>query len=53
MVRPVAAGGFADAGAHVSLENLEPEPTTTADGGWWHPVAVTNPNPTIHDAPPP
>lgn len=51
VIRPVAAEGFANAGVHVSLENLEPEPTITADGAWWHPVAVTNPNLRIHDAP--
>ncbi|HKJ11112.1 MAG TPA: radical SAM protein [Ornithinimicrobium sp.] len=51
VIRPVAAEGFADAGVHVSIDNLEPEPTITADGAWWHPVAVTNPHMRIHDAP--
>jgi hypothetical protein len=36
---------------HVSIDNLEPEPTITADGAWWHPVAVTNPHMRIHDGP--
>lgn len=40
-----------EAGLHVSLERFEPEPTMTADGAWWHPVAVTDPNLTTHDAP--
>ncbi len=51
VIRPVAREGFADAGIHVSLDGLEPEPTLTADGAWWHPVAVTNPNMRIADSP--
>lgn len=51
VVRPVAAEGFAQSGVHVCLDTLEPEPTITADGAWWHPVAVTDPNLRIHDAP--
>lgn len=51
VIRPVAHEGFADQGLHVSIDSLEPEPTITADGAWWHPVAVTNPNMRIADAP--
>ncbi len=51
VIRPVAAEGFADTGVHVSIDSLEPEPTITADGAWWHPVAVTNPHLRIHDGP--
>ncbi|CAN5325370.1 radical SAM protein [soil metagenome] len=51
LVRPVAEEGFADGGVHVSIDNLEPEPTLTVDGAWWHPVAVTNSNMRIADAP--
>ncbi|MBB4930524.1 organic radical activating enzyme/TusA-related sulfurtransferase [Lipingzhangella halophila] len=51
VIRPVAQEGFATTGMHVSLENLEPEPTLTADGAWWHPVAVTNPHLRIAGAP--
>jgi len=51
IIRPVAQEGFADTGLHVSIDTLEPEPTITADGAWWHPVAVTNPNMRIADAP--
>ena len=51
VIRPVAQEGFADTGIHVSIDNLEPEPTITADGAWWHPVAVTNPNLRIADGP--
>lgn len=51
VIRPVAAEGFAETGIHVSLENLEPEPTLTADGAWWHPVAVTDPHMRIADSP--
>jgi hypothetical protein len=51
VIRPVAQEGFADTGVHVSIDTLEPEPTVTADGAWWHPVAVTNPAMRIADAP--
>lgn len=51
LIRPVAQEGFADTGVHVSIDNLEPEPTITADGAWWHPVAVTNPHMRIADSP--
>ncbi len=53
VIRPVAQEGFADGGIHVSIDNLEPEPTITADGAWWHPVAITNPNMRIADSPTP
>ena len=42
LIRPVAAEGFADEGQHISLETVEPEPTLTVDGAWWHPVAVAS-----------
>jgi organic radical activating enzyme/TusA-related sulfurtransferase len=51
VIRPVAHEGFAEAGIHVSIDSLEPEPTITADGAWWHPVAVTDPNMRIADSP--
>jgi organic radical activating enzyme/TusA-related sulfurtransferase len=51
LIRPVAQEGFATTGLPVSLDSLEPEPTITADGAWWHPVAVTNPNLRIADRP--
>lgn len=51
LIRPVAQEGFAESGVHVSIDTLEPEPTVTADGAWWHPVAVTNPHMRIADAP--
>lgn len=53
LIRPVAAEGFADHGLHVSLDSLEPEPTLTVDGAWWHPVAVTNANMRVADSPGP
>ncbi len=49
----VADERFADTGLHVSPENLGLEPTITADGAWWHPVAVTDPTLKIYDAPQP
>ncbi len=51
LIRPIAQEGFATEGMHVSIDTLSPEPTITADGAWWHPVAVTNPNLRIADAP--
>lgn len=42
LVRPVAHEGFAEAGSHISLDTIEPEPTLAVDGAWWHPVAVTS-----------
>ena len=42
LIRPVAYEGSADAGIEISLDSVEPEPTLTVDGAWWHPVAVTN-----------
>ncbi|MGH3459313.1 radical SAM protein [Aeromicrobium sp.] len=53
LIRPVAQEGFADTGVHISIDTVEPEPTITADGAWWHPVAVTNPNMRIADSPQP
>lgn len=43
IIRPVAQQGFAEQGEHVHIDTLQPEPTLTADGVWWHPVAVTDP----------
>ncbi len=51
LIRPVAQEGFADAGVHVSIDTVEPEPTVTVDGAWWHPVVVTNPHMRIADTP--
>ena len=51
LIRPVAKEGFADAGVAISLDSVEPEPTLTVDGAWWHPVAVTNPHLKIADVP--
>ncbi|MEQ6902710.1 radical SAM protein [Nocardioides sp. YIM 152588] len=51
VIRPVAEEGYAETGVHVSIDTLEPEPTLTADGAWWHPVAVTNPHLRIADSP--
>lgn len=51
LIRPVAKQGFADEGESVSIESLQPEPTITADGIWWHPVAVTDPTMRVADYP--
>jgi len=51
LIRPVAKQGFAQHGQPVSIDTLEPEPTITADGIWWHPVAVTDPAMRVADQP--
>ncbi len=51
LIRPVAEEGFADEGLHISLDTVEPEPTVTADGIWWHPVGVTNEHLKVADTP--
>ena len=51
IIRPVAQQGFAETGQPVGVDNVEPEPTLTADGAWWHPVAVTDPTCQVSDAP--
>ncbi len=43
IIRPVAKQGFALEGQSVTVDSLEPEPTVTVDGIWWHPVAVNDP----------
>ncbi|MBA3743839.1 radical SAM protein [Sporichthya sp.] len=50
LIRPVAAQGYATAGLPVGIDTLEPEPTLTTEGIWWHPVAVTDPAMRIGDA---
>ena len=51
LVRPVAEEGFAEEGVQVTIDTVEPEPTLTVDGAWWHPVAVTNPHLRVSKAP--
>ena len=40
IVRPLAHRGFADSGVEVTVENVVPEVTITADGAFWHPVGA-------------
>jgi len=51
LIRPVAAEGYAEDGVEITLDSVEPEPTLTADGAWWHPVGVTNRHLRVADAP--
>lgn len=51
LIRPVAHEGMADSGVEISLDSIEPEPTLTVDGAWWHPVGVTNDHLKVADAP--
>jgi MoaA/NifB/PqqE/SkfB family radical SAM enzyme len=43
IVRRVAAEGFANDGIVITRESVLPEVCVTADGVFWHPVAITNP----------
>lgn len=51
IIRPVAQQGSAEQGEHVHIDTLQPEPTLTADGVWWHPVAVTDPTMRVANSP--
>lgn len=53
LVRPVARQGVATGGEEVTVDTLAPEPTVTASGIWWHPVAVTDPAMQVADRPAP
>jgi uncharacterized Fe-S cluster-containing radical SAM superfamily protein len=51
LVRRVARTGFADWGVTLTPDSLWPEPALTADGAWWHPVAVTEDAMQVSSAP--
>lgn len=51
LIRPVAQEGYAEDGVEITVDSVEPEPTLTADGAWWHPVGVTNRHLRVADAP--
>ena len=51
LVRPVARTGFAEWGMTLAFDTLWPEPTLTAEGAWWHPVAVTEAEMQVSSAP--
>lgn len=51
LIRPVAKEGHAGSGVPISVDSVEPEPTLTVDGAWWHPVAVTNRQLKVAEAP--
>ena len=51
LVRRVARTGFADWGMSMTADTLWPEPALTADGAWWHPVAVTEDGMQVSSAP--
>ncbi len=51
LIRPVAQQGFAERGQPVTIDTLQPEPTITNDGIWWHPVAVADPAMRVADHP--
>ncbi len=53
LIRPVARQGAATGGEQVTVDSLAPEPTVTASGVWWHPVAVTDPAMQVADRPAP
>jgi hypothetical protein len=49
LVRRIARQGAADDGMVVSRASLIPEICVTADGVWWHPVAVDDPAMKVRD----
>jgi Radical SAM superfamily len=51
LVRRVARTGFADHGIELSIDNLWPEPALAADGAWWHPVAIAEPDMQVASTP--
>ena len=51
LVRRVARTGEADWGVEVGVDRIWPEPTLTADGAWWHPVGVTDPDMQVASTP--
>jgi len=51
LIRPVAHEGFADGGVEITLDSVEPEPTLTVDGAWWHPVAITDDHLKVAESP--
>jgi len=50
-VRRVARTGSADHGLELSVDTLWPEPALAADGAWWHPVAITEPDMQVASTP--
>ena len=51
LVRRVARAGYADYGLKLSVDTLWPEPALAADGAWWHPVAITEPDMQVSSTP--
>ena len=51
LVRRVARTGFAEWGVKLTLDTLWPEPTLTADGAWWHPVGIADPDMQVASTP--
>jgi uncharacterized Fe-S cluster-containing radical SAM superfamily protein len=51
LVRRVARAGYADYGLDLSVETLWPEPALAADGAWWHPVAIAEPDMQVSSTP--
>lgn len=50
VIRRVAAEGFATEGLVVTRESVLPEVCVTAQGVYWHPVAVANPSMRVSDS---
>jgi uncharacterized Fe-S cluster-containing radical SAM superfamily protein len=51
LVRRVARTGFAEHGLELTIDTLWPEPALAADGAWWHPVAITEPDMQVASTP--
>ncbi|HEU5157440.1 MAG TPA: radical SAM protein [Streptosporangiaceae bacterium] len=51
VIRRIARQGFADSGVVLTRDDLYPEPAVAADGIWWHPVGITDPDLRVTDSP--
>jgi hypothetical protein len=51
LIRRVARTGFAERGVELGIDTLWPEPTLAAEGAWWHPVGITEPEMQVASTP--
>ncbi|MCH7230923.1 radical SAM protein [Glycomyces sp. L485] len=51
VIRRIARQGFAESGVVLTRDDLYPEPAVAADGVWWHPVGITDPELRVTDSP--
>lgn len=51
VIRPVALRGVASEGMSLSRAEIEPEPTVTSQGLYWHPVGADDADFLVHPEP--